>query len=175
MELRVDTELTYPVDVVYQAYRDRLPEMVHYLPNVSHIDVLQSRREGDVLHLLNEWHASAEIPSIARRVIKPEMLRWNDIAAWHDDGRYVQWRFEMAFMRDQVDVRGRNAFVELGPDRTMVQIRGTLTIDGERFPGLPKMIGRRAAPQIEKFVVSLVEPNLRKTAEAVQRFLDDER
>ncbi len=175
MDLRVDTELTYPRQVVYEAYRDRLPEMVDYLPNISHIDVLQSRRDGHMLHLLNEWHARADIPTVARRVIKPEMLRWNDIAAWHDDGHFVEWRFEMAFLSEQVDVKGRNEFIEAGPDRTVVRIRGTLAIDGERIPGLPRVIGRRAAPQIERFVVALVEPNLRKTAEAVQRFLDDER
>ena len=38
-------------------------------PNVSRIDVLQSNRDGDTLNLLNEWHAKAEIPSIAKRVI----------------------------------------------------------------------------------------------------------
>ena len=173
-EIRADAELAHPLQLTYETYRDRLPEMTSYLPNVDEINVLESRREGEILHLVNEWVARAEIPKVARAFIKPEMLRWKDIATWHDDEHAVDWRFEMAFMREQVDVRGRNRFVEVGEGRSRIEIRGTLTIDGNRIPGVPKMLGRKIVPQIEKFVIALVKPNLIKTADGVGRFLDDE-
>jgi Protein of unknown function (DUF2505) len=173
-EIHADAVLAHPRQVVYETYRDRLPELTSYLPNVDKILVLENRREGDILHLVNEWVARAEIPKVVRAFIKPEMLRWKDIATWHDDDHSVDWRFEMAFMREQVDVRGHNRFVRVGDDRARVEIRGTLTIDGNRIPGVPRLVGRRIAPQIEKFVLALVTPNLIKTAEGVGRFLDEE-
>lgn len=174
MELRVDTVLTHPLDAVYAAYRDRLPDLVEYLPNVESIQVAEMRREGSRLHLVNDWKAVAEIPAVAERFVRPDMLRWRDIAEWHDDDHSVRWRFEMAFLREAIRVEGLNHFVAEGPDRTRLSIRGILELDGTRIPGLPSFIGKRVAPQVERFVVNLVQPNLVRTAEGVQRFLDDQ-
>ncbi len=174
MEIRTDTILTYPRSVVYETYRDRLPELEPYLPNITKIDVLSSERDGEDLHLLNEWHGKGAIPKVAQSIIKPEMLRWKDYADWHDADWAVDWRMELAFLNEVVETHGRNRFVEMGPDRCRVEIRGVLDIDGTRIPGVPKLLGRRIAPQIEKFVIALIKPNLVKTAEGVQQFLDEQ-
>ena len=174
MEIRTDTILTWPRKVVYETYRDRLAELVPYLPNVEKITVASSEREGATLHLLNEWKAKGDIPRVARSIIKPEMLRWKDFADWHDDEWSVDWRMELAFLNEVVETHGRNRFVEMGDDRARVEIRGVLNIDGSKIPGVPRLLGRKIAPQIEKFVVSLIKPNLVKTADGVQRFLDEQ-
>ncbi len=171
MEIRTDTILTYPRDVVYEAYRDRLVETVPYLPNVEGITVLSNERDGSTVHLLNEWKANGDIPRVATAFIKPHMLRWKDFADWHDDEWCVDWRMELAFLNEIVQTHGRNHFVDMG-DRCRVEIRGVLNIDGSRLPGVPRLLGRKIAPQVEKFVVSLIKPNLVKTADALQQVLD---
>jgi len=174
MEIHTDTILTWPRKLVYETYRDRLAELVPYLPNIEGITVLSSERDGSDLHLLNEWKGKGDIPRVARSIIKPEMLKWKDFADWHDDEWCVDWRMELAFLNEVVETHGRNRFVEIGDDRTRLEIRGILDIDGTRIPGVPRLVGRKIAPQIEKFVVSMIKPNLVKTADGVQRFLDEQ-
>lgn len=175
MDIRTDTTISHPRDLVYATYRDRLPELAAYIPNISSIEVLKSEREGDVLHLLNEWQATAKIPRIARAYIKPEMLRWKDHADWYDDEWCVRWRFELAFLTDVVHAAGTNTFREMGPGNMRIAIRGDLAIDSSRIPGVSARTGRLVVPHVERFVVALVKPNLVKTTEVLQRFLDEDR
>ncbi len=175
MDIRTDATLSHPRDKVYTTYRDRLPELAEYFPNIQSIEVLHSEREGAVLHLLNEWQATAKIPRIARSYIKPEMLRWKDHADWNDDECCVHWRFELAFLTDVVHAAGTNTFIEAGPAGTHLSIRGDLAIDSGRLPGVSARTGRLVVPHIERFCVALVKPNLLKTTEVLQRFLDEDR
>jgi len=172
-EIRADVEIHHPRDVVYVAYRDRLEDLVPYLPNVDVVKVLRSEREGTELHVTNRWTASAPIPGIARKVIKPEMLSWRDFAVWRDEAWCCDWRIENPLLPRQVRVEGRNTFVELGHDRCRFEIRGELEIDGAGLPGVPRVVGRRISPHVERFVVALIEPNLVKTADGVGRFLSE--
>jgi hypothetical protein len=175
VEIRNDTIITHPRELVYHTYRDRLPELVEMLDNIESMTELDRREEGDTIHLLNEWKAQGEIPKIAQKWIKPEMLRWKDHATWHAKEWTVDWRFEMAFLTDRVHVAGKSYYLERGPSRTELQLRGDLTIDAMGMPGMPRLIARKAGPVVERFVLALVQPNLVKTAHALQRFLDEGR
>ncbi len=175
VEIRNDTIITHPRELVYHTYRDRLPELVEMLDNIESMMELERREEGDTTHLLNEWKAQGEIPKIAQRWIKPEMLRWKDRATWHAQEWTVDWAFEMAFLTDRVTVQGKSFYRELGPSRTSLELRGELNIDAMGLPGMPRLIARKAGPVVERFVLALVQPNLVKTAQALQRFLDEGR
>ena len=174
MQIRVDTTLTHPRELVYRTYQDSLPKLVRYLPNVQEVRELERRREGSQLHLVNLWRARGQIPRVAQGIIKPEMLRWHDYADWDDEDWSVRWRFEMAFMQDRVRVGGRNRFEILGPRRTRLALRGELTIDASALPGVPRFLERRVGRAVERFVLALVEPNLVKTSQGLQRYLDEE-
>lgn len=171
MEIVADAVIPFSRELVYTTYRDRLPELVDYLPNVDAIEVLESRREGPLLHLVNRWVGSARVPRFMRHAIKPEWLSWNDIAVWYDDEWACEWRIDNPRLERQVRVSGRNTFVEESPGRCRFEIRGELHLDGTSLPGVPSLIGRRLAPQIERFIVALIRPNLIKTADGVRRFL----
>jgi hypothetical protein len=172
MQIHADAAVSYPREQVFEVYRDKLVELVPYLPNVDWIKILERREEGPVVHLVNEWKARGDIPKVARKIIKPETLLWKDFADWDHDEYSCAWRFEMAFMREQVKASGKNFLVENGPDRTRYEIRGTLEIDGNNIPGVPGMLGRRIVPQIEKFVIALIRPNFIKISDGVQQYLD---
>ena len=60
-------------------------------------------------------------------------------------------------------------------DATRVVLDGTLTLDASAMVGVPKFLAGRIVPQVEKFIVSLVTPNLEATNAAIGRFLDDRR
>ncbi len=54
-----------------------------------------------------------------------------------------------------------------------MRLTGTLVIDLKEIPGVPSFLGRRLAPQVERFIVSLITPNLEAVNTSIQRFLDD--
>jgi hypothetical protein len=171
MEIRSESRIAYPRDQVYRAYRDRLPEIAKYIPDIREI-VVRSREEtprGPRLH--NEWIADREVPSFAQAILKPEHLRWDDLAEWHDDERYVAWTLKTRAFTDAVRCSGRNTFLEDGGG-TRVLLTGDLTIDLKEIPGVPSFLAKRIAPQVEKFIVSLVTPNLERVNASIERFLD---
>ena len=53
-----------------------------------------------------------------------------------------------------------------------MRVTGTLQVYPERLPGIPKFLGKRLAPQVEKFVVGLITPNLTDVAVGLQGYLD---
>lgn len=173
MEIRSESRISYPRDQVYRAYRDRLSDIAAFIPDVQQI-IVHSREEGSgQVKIHNEWVAQKEIPAIAAKIIRPEHLRWDDYATWHDDTFHCEWEIKPRAFTDAVICRGRNTFVTDGDD-TLVQLTGELQINLKEVPGVPSFLGSRLAPQVEKFIVSLITPNLQATNEAIQAFLDAE-
>jgi hypothetical protein len=176
VKIEVDTKIDHPREVVFKTLRDRLPEIVEYMPNITAIDVVERHEpRADVVEFVNVWRGDASIPSLAKPFIKPDMIRWTDYAIWDESEWICDWRTETAFMTDRVDCSGRNRYEEVdGGIHTRLLIDGELNIDTANFPGVPKLVARRAAPVIEKFIVGLITPNLKGTAKAVNDFLNAE-
>lgn len=174
MEIRSESRIHYPRAQVYAAYRDRLPEIAKFIPDIKEI-VLRSREEaGGRVKLHNEWVADREIPSFAKAILKPEHLRWDDFAEWHDEGFYVAWTLKTRAFTDAVRCSGRNTFVEDGAGGTRVLLTGDLQIDLKEIPGVPSFLAGRIAPQVEKFIISLITPNLERVNASIEKFLDAE-
>jgi hypothetical protein len=171
MEIRSESRIKYPRDQVYRAYRDRLPEIATYIPDIKEIVVKSRADTADGAKLHNEWVADREIPGFAQAILKPEHLRWDDHAEWHDGEHYVAWVLKTRAFTDAVRCSGRNTFLEDGSG-TRVVLTGDLTIDLKEIPGVPSFLAKRIAPQVEKFIVSLITPNLERVNASIERFLD---
>ncbi|MCB9685158.1 MAG: hypothetical protein H6738_06950 [Alphaproteobacteria bacterium] len=171
MEIRSESRIHYPRETVYRAYRDRLPEIAEFIPDIKEI-VVRSKEDaavGPKIH--NEWIADREIPAFATAFLKPEHLRWDDHAQWDDTGFHVDWTLKTRAFTDAVRCSGRNAFLVDG-DGTRVLLTGDLQISVHEIPGIPSFLGKRLAPQVEKFIVSLITPNLERVNASIERFLD---
>ncbi|MFN8103199.1 MAG: hypothetical protein U0U69_01910 [Acidimicrobiia bacterium] len=175
--MRIDTDATihHRRDVAFRAVRDHMVEVAEHLPNITAIDVVERKEpSAGVVEFVNVWHGEGAIPAVAKPFIKASMLRWTDHAHWDENDWSCDWRMETAFMTDRVTCSGRNTYEAVDDDHTILHISGDITIDLTGFPGVPSVISRRARPAVEKFVVGLVTPNLAKTAEAVDAYLDAE-
>lgn len=172
--MRIDAKslILHPLADVYQAYRDHLPELARYIPDIREI-IVRSRVDGaEGPKILNEWVADREIPKVAAGIIKPEMTRWEDHAQWNDAGMFVDWRLVIPTFQSQVRCAGRNQFRAQG-DHTLVHLSGELDIDLRDVPGVPRLLAGRLAPMVEEFIVKLVTPNLIRTNESLGSYLDD--
>ncbi len=171
MKIEADSTMAFPRAVCFSTYRDRLPELVPHLPNVTAIDVLEREELGDKrTRLLNQWRAVSDIPAVAKAFIKPEMLSWLDHAEWNEGAWTCDWRIETGFFKDRIQCRGHNQFVDEG-DRCTLRIRGDLHIDLKGLPGVPRLLAGKAGAAVEKFVVTLLTPNLTSVSQGVEAFL----
>ena len=56
MRIEADSVLPFSRDAVFKAYRDDLPKVVEFLPNVREIECKKREEAGPVTTLFNVWH-----------------------------------------------------------------------------------------------------------------------
>ena len=173
MELRADARLPYPRDVVLATYRDDITKILAYLPNVRRIDVKSRKEQGPICELVNVWHGGGDIPAAARAVLSEAMLSWTDYATWNADQLRCDWRIETHAMSEAVHCAGCNTFLEDGPGKTLLEIRGKLEIDAHKIRGVPGFMAGKVGRTVEEFLGNKIQPNLVETAKALTRYMDE--
>lgn len=173
MKFSLVDEIPHPRSLVFETHRDRLVELVEYLPNVASV-VIESRiEEGDLVKLTNVWTGgSEEVPAPIRPLVRAEHLSWIDRAVWDAARWRCDWEITISAFPEAVSARGFNTFLEEGGE-TVIQMNGEFLVHPDKVPGVPGFVARRAAPTLEKFVVGLLQPNLRRSNQAVQQYIED--
>lgn len=172
--LRADADIPFPKELVYLTYRDKLPDLVPFLPNIRGIEVKSRRDEPGLVHLVNVWHGGGDIPAAARAFLSESMMSWTDIATWRDADCSVEWKTETHAFTEAVRCGGTNRFVETGPSSVRFEIRGEIAIDPKKIP-VPRLISGRVAAAVEDFLLKKITPNLIAVSDGVRRFLEQER
>lgn len=171
MDISVDHRVNHSRELVFRTMRDRMPDLAPLLPNVESIVVKDRKEEAGKVELVNLWKAAkTEIPTVARPFIDQSKLNWLDRARWTESDWRCVWSLEVGFMPERVKCGGETQYLEDGPGRTLVRMRGKLELDLKGL--LPGLIARSATPGVESFIVKLVQPNFEKTIEALSKFLD---
>ncbi|HEY6460444.1 MAG TPA: hypothetical protein VIY73_09840 [Polyangiaceae bacterium] len=172
MDLRADAHIPFPRDVVFAAYRDDITKVLAYLPNVRSIDVKSRKDEGQVAELVNIWHGGGEIPAAARAILSESMLSWTDYAKWDADKLRCDWRIETHAFTEAVTCQGFNVFLEDGPGKTLMEIRGKIDIDAKKIRGVPGFLAGKVGRTIEDFLGNKIQPNLVETAKGLTKYLE---
>lgn len=171
MNLQAEAIIERPRDAVFRVYRDHLVDLVPDLPSVRAIEVQSRKEEGDRVEAVNVWHGGGDIPAAVRNFLSQSMLSWTDYALWDASDFTCTWRSESHSFREAVDSQGKNAFVELGPNRMAIRIRGNIKVDAAKVPGVPRLLAGSAGSLIERFLIKQVHDNLQEVAAGVERFL----
>lgn len=173
MELKAISLISHPRQKVYLVFRDKIQKLIPFMENVEKfLEIEREELPDHKVKIINEWYATAPVPSIARSFISPKMLGWKDYALWHNDQFYCEWRLESFFMKDFINCKGKTTFTSEGDSATKVEIQGELIINTSIVPGIPIFLRKQIGPMIEKFIVNLISPNLSNTAKAAQEYLD---
>ncbi|MFC1850087.1 hypothetical protein ACFL27_07840 [candidate division CSSED10-310 bacterium] len=168
--------LPYQVLKVYETVRDHQADLVPYMPDIRAVEVIEREEQPDQkVRLLNHWHGAAEIPSLIKKFIKPEMMSWKDYALWHDDELYVAWRLETFYLNDLFSCEGTTRFIKLDENKTEMLLKGDLKINASAVPGVPTFLARKLSPQIESFIARLISPNLNNLSKGVLAYLNDQK
>ena len=173
MELRADARLPYPCTLVLATYRDDITKVLSYLPNVRNIEIKSRKDEGPISELVNVWHGGGEIPAAARAVLSESMLSWTDYATWNAEKLRCDWRIETHAFTEAVRCEGVNTFLEDGPGKTLLEIRGILEIDARKIRGVPGFLAGKIGRTVEEFLGNKIQPNLVETVRGLTRYLEE--
>lgn len=171
MKLEVSAEIPFPRALVFEIYRDKLPELVKYLPNIRGIQQVTRTEEGATIKLLNHWKGGGDIPSAVRKFLSEDLLEWDDHASWHSDKWTCDWRTVVPAFKDAVDSSGHNRYDEVGPNVTRLTIMGDLKVDAGKIKGVPRLLGGAIGPMVEAFLVNSIKPNLISVAKGVGDYI----
>ncbi len=171
MQIHASSVIAHPRARVFAAFRDEMPAVAPYMPNVREIIVRAREEQGGSMRIHNEWVGKGEIPKVAQGIVKPDMLRWDDHATWDSATTSCNWTLKLRVFADNVRCSGRTVLTDEG-NGTRVTLTGTLELDMRDIPGVPRFLAGTVAPQVEKFVVALVTPNLEQMNGALGRYLD---
>jgi hypothetical protein len=174
MKLDVSVEIPYPREKVFHTYRDKLPELVPYLPNVRGISVTSREDLGAITKLLNRWKGGGEIPALVRKFISDDLLEWDDHAIWNQNEFTTQWRTVVPAISEAVRAEGLNRFEDLG-GRTRLVISGLLEVDAKKIKLVPRLLAGTIGPAVEKFLVGAIKPNLVAISKGLEKYLDAHR
>jgi hypothetical protein len=174
MELRADARIPFPRDTVFTAYRDHLPDLLPYLPNVRRVEVKSREEKGPIVHLVNEWQGGGEIPAAVRAIIGDSMMGWVDRATWDENTLRCDWRSETRAFGDALKCAGLNEFLDDGPGRTLLQIRGMIEVDAKRLRGIPGFLASKVGRTLEEFLGGRIQTNLVETAKGLTKYLQQQ-
>jgi hypothetical protein len=171
-KISVTDTVAYPRELVFTTFREDLEKLDDYLPDIESITT-KSREDidEDTTKIVRVWKARDEdIPKLASKFIKPEMLQWTDYATWHEDEWTCDWEMEVGFLTDAITAKGTNRYIDKG-DKVEIIIDGTLEVDARQIPGVPGMLAGKVGKAVEAFVVKMITPNLKEVNRGVERYL----
>ncbi|MSP55918.1 MAG: hypothetical protein EXR69_09995 [Myxococcales bacterium] len=180
MQISSSSVIHHPRPRVFAAYRDELTEVVPFMTNVDAINVIKREEFCDSpsvgkgplrVTLHNEWVGRGEIPRAVQGIVKPEMIRWDDYAEWDEATWACRWELKVRVFRDSVRCSGTTRLLADGPSSTRVLVLGSLDIDLKEIPGVPRILAGTVKPAVEKFIVSLVTPNLEQMNVSLSSYL----
>lgn len=173
MIIRTDAWVPFPRALVYSTYRDRLLELVPYMPNIRQIELKTRQENGSQVEMVNEWHGGGEIPAAARAILDESMLSWTEQALWDESLYTTDWRIQTHAFTDAVSCTGKNRFIDQ-PNGTLIQSRGELSIDPSKIREVPQFLAGMVGKVVEDFLGKKIEPNLQQMSEGVRRYLEQQ-
>jgi hypothetical protein len=170
MKLTSTEVINRPLDEVYALVRDNLDKLVPHMPNVGRIEVKSKKTTGDKTEMVNHWYAKAEIPSLLKKFLNPDIFSWKDVAVWDDKAHKVDYRLESFVANDLFDAHGTNSFKAIGADKTELTISCDVTIHADKVPGVPRLLARQVTPAIESLLEKILGPNMTALGKGLNQY-----
>ncbi|AUB44754.1 hypothetical protein COO91_10997 (plasmid) [Nostoc flagelliforme CCNUN1] len=171
MLICANSQIPFPRSLVYATYRDKLVELVPYMPNVRDIEVKSRSEVGSNIYTVNEWRGGSEIPAAARVLLSEDMLSWTEYNTWNQADLTVEWRIETHAFTEAVKCSGKNRFLQDG-NSTVIESRGELVIDPKQIKGVPFFLRSKIAHLVEDLLGKNIQPNLVAMSAGVRQYLE---
>lgn len=170
MQIKAEIFLPYPRERVFDVYRDRLAELAAELPNIRSVTVVSRDERESAVELVNKWVGGGDVPAVARSFLSESMLTWTDHATWRSDTFTVTWRTDVHAFPGAIHSGGENRYVE-APGGMRLELRGDLTCDATKIPGVPRLLAATVSRAVEKMLVGSIERNLAEIGKGLDKLL----
>jgi len=164
----------YSVRETFEATSKDFDSVQEYVPNLTLLKTLEQKQmgEGKVYWLLR-FHGDGALPSLARPVIKPEMLRWHEEMICDHEKMTIEWKVITDYFTEHIHCGGITYYHE-AEGGTDVEIKGSLSITLEKLPAIPSVIVKKAVKIVEPFIGKLTAPNMKEFYTAIKRKMETE-
>jgi len=173
VKFSVEDRTRFSRELVYTTHRDRFVEIAPTLDEVASVRRLSSSRDAKgVVVQRHDWQgSSAALPVFLRPMVPEGLLRWTDEVVWDPAAWTATWTITLPGLGPVADIRGVNRYTQLRHGCKIV-LDGNVAFHAEHIPQMKLPPG--TAKIIERFVVALVVPLLKKSGKAVIATLESE-
>lgn len=172
MRISVKEEFPFSAEVVFHTFRDRMDEYVRHTPNITDIKIKNREQVSDtVLTMQCDWGGMGQIPSVVRKILKPEMLRWEDWQTWDSEKLTNDWIIRPFYFREFVTCNGVWRYKPTGPESCQVSCEGVFIVKITHFPPFPDWLCQKMSPVIERTIGGYIPSNMKDTFKAIRKFI----
>jgi hypothetical protein len=171
METKTISMIRHPLDAVWIAMRDHLPEIAVTVEDVESVH-LESRTEtadGSIV-VTNIWQACPKLPALLASRLKPEMLRWTDRAVWSQHEHTCTWQIDPHYFAGRIACQGSTRYERaMGGRGTRVTFASAFRLGQHgKLSALEDVVFRGA----ESLLQGLIPKNFQKIVTALTAHLD---
>jgi hypothetical protein len=170
MKFDVEHRAPFPPERLFEAHRDAFPAIAQRLDEVKSVRE-RSRASGadGVVVVRNRWQGSRlALPLLFRPLVPEQVLVWEDESRFDRMTLTCTWRITIPGLGPMADVHGEHRYLP-DDDGTRLVLDGTFDFRPERAPQMVLPPG--AAPIVERMVVGLIVPLLKKSGAAMSEHL----
>ena len=171
MRIEADSVLRHPRSRVFVAYRDDIRQVVDFMPNVREIEVVEREDDGAVVRLHNIWRGGIKLPEKLSSALSTSFFSWDDRASWDERTWSCDWTIVPLAFEGAVTCDGHCEFVDLGGDRTRLEMTGELSIHLGRIKGVPAFLAGSLGRTTEAFLIRQITANLAAVSDGLAAYL----
>jgi len=166
----------HPVDRVWVAVRDRLPELGATVDDIESIILIQREAAGPgKVRLVNEWRSSHHIPPGLRDRLGVSELSWLDRNLWDDGDHRCTWGIEPSVLTQYIRCEGSTHYEPaMGGRGTRVTFAGTFDLAPDALAAFAGSLRKPVSAFVESIATTVIPRNVRKVMEAASRLIDAE-
>jgi hypothetical protein len=171
MLINASVYISFPRDLVYTTYRDKLLELVQQMPSVKKV-VLKSRQEQNgVVQQVHEWHGKSDIPAMLKPFVSEDLLTWTDFATWKQTAYQTDWRIQPHAFGEAIVWAGQDTYLAES-NGTRVLSKGQLSIDPTQLKNVPGFLTGQVSRLAEEMLSKRAEPDFIEMGHRVQAYLE---
>jgi len=177
MNINTVSILKHPLENVWHAMRDELPNLVELLEDIDDIEVeAYENTSPNTTMIVNIWKAYPKLPAVITSRLNAEMFIWTDRAEWDDSILECNWSIEPHYFQEKIQCSGTTKFTTaLGGKGTRITFTSDIKWRNKNSSGVTGLLENTVYVVIESFMKNLIPKNFHKITAAISKHLDSKK